>query len=269
MTFRIGKAEPDDFVVALRKSGMLFAKEGGARGIPVFSALAASLPHPGEKLIRLFSVADRGVHFYDGDAGEPEGFAYEDLMSLRDHRPRWQAFAAMTAGHLGSWYAANRFCGGCGAPMIRKEDERAVLCPRCGMTSYPRISPAVIAGVVDRDRDCILMTRYANRPGSKLAALIAGFMEPGETVEDTVRREVFEEAGVRVKNIRYYKSQPWAFSGSVLMGFYADLDGSPAITLDAAELEEARWVPRRDVVPGDSGFSLTSEMVERFRRGGE
>ncbi len=87
------------------------------------------------------------------------------------------------------------------------------------------LSPAVIVGVIDRERERILMTRYANRPDSKLAALIAGFMEVGETVEETVRREVFEETGVRVKNIRYYKSQPWAFSGSVLVGFFLLLGG--------------------------------------------
>ncbi len=268
MTFRGGKAEPEpgDFVVALRKGKMLFAKNGDSRGIPVFSSLAPLLPDPEERLIRLFSVADRGVHFYNGDADEPEGHAYENFMSLRDHLPRWEAFAAMTAGHLGMWYAANRFCGGCGAVMICKRDERAVVCPRCGMTSYPRISPAVIVGVVDRGRGRILMTRY-RRPGSKLTALIAGFVEVGETVEGTVRREVFEEAGVRVKNIRYYKSQPWAFSGSVLLGFYADLDGSSEIVLDGSELEEARWLSREEVAPGDSGFSLTSEMTERFRIG--
>lgn len=132
---------------------------------------------------------------------------------------------------------------------------------------YPRISPAVIVGVMDGDR--IILTRYANRPGNRLTALIAGFMEIGETFEDTVRREVMEEVGVEVKNIRYYRSQPWPFSGSVLAGFYADLAGTSDLTVDKGELGEARWMQRGEL-PDDLGsFSLTAEMISLFRLGRE
>ncbi len=111
------------------------------------------------------------------------------------------------------------------------------------------------------------MTRYANRPNNTaLTALVAGFMEIGETLEDTVAREVGEEVGVKVKNIRYYKSQPWAFSGSVLVGFYADLDGPPDITVDENELQEARWVARKDLPENLNLASLTATMVDAFKR---
>ena len=129
---------------------------------------------------------------------------------------------------------------------------------------YPKISPAVIVAVTDGDR--LLMSRYAGRPYGNYA-LIAGFTEIGETIEDTVRREVMEEVGLKVKNLRYYTSQPWSFSDSLLMGFYADLDGSPEITLDESELAEARWFSREEVPEPKGLFSLTGTMVNAFRKG--
>lgn len=129
---------------------------------------------------------------------------------------------------------------------------------------YPKISPAIIVGILDGTR--ILMTRYSLGPYRKYA-LVAGFMEIGETLEDTVRREVMEEVGLRVKNIRYFKNQPWAFSDSLLVGFFADVDGSPKVTLDQTELAEATWFEREHMPPGgSSNISLTYEMIEAFRK---
>jgi len=139
-----------------------------------------------------------------------------------------------------------------------------VECPKCGASYYPRISPAVIVAVTDGDR--LLLTRYADRPGVNYA-LIAGFCEVGESIEDTVRREVMEEVGLKVKNIRFYKSQPWGFSSSLLVGFYCDLDGSGEVTLDGEELALAEWFDRKDIAVNDTSISLTSEMIDTFRRG--
>ena len=142
--------------------------------------------------------------------------------------------------------------------------QRALTCPACGATVYPAIAPAVVVAVVDGNR--IVLTRYAGRPHRRLA-LVAGFMEVGETLEDTVRREVREEIGAAVTNIRYYKSQPWGFSGSMLAGFFADLSGPPELTVDTGELSEALWVRREDIPPEGVNVSLTSEMIEAFRVG--
>ena len=101
--------------------------------------------------------------------------------------------------------------------MEKSTVERAMVCPACGNTVYPKICPAVIAAVHDGDR--LLLTRYRGRAFKKYA-LIAGFNEIGESIEDTVRREVLEEAGVHVKNLRFYKSQPWVFTDTLLMGFF-------------------------------------------------
>ena len=100
-------------------------------------------------------------------------------------------------------------------------------------------------------------------------ALITGFVEIGETLEDTVRREVMEEVGLRVKDLRYYKNQPWAFTDTLLTGFYCRLDGPDAITLDRSELKEALWMRREELPPQINDISLTAEMIQRFRLGKE
>ena len=129
---------------------------------------------------------------------------------------------------------------------------------------FPKIAPAVIVGVTHGDK--ILMTKYAGRE-YKRYALIAGFTEIGETAEETVKREVMEEVGLHVKNLRYYKSQPWAFSDTLLMGFFAEVEGDDSITLDREELALAEWFERENIPASESDISLTSEMIEFFRAG--
>ena len=118
-----------------------------------------------------------------------------------------------------------------------------------------------------RDGDRLLMTRYAGPGAYRHRALIAGFCEIGETAEQTVAREVLEEAGVRVKNIRYYKSQPWGFASDLLLGFVCDLDGSPELHMDGQELSSAEWVTRADSYEEDDQISLTREMIIAFKNG--
>ena len=141
------------------------------------------------------------------------------------------------------------------------ETERAMVCPACHYTAYPRIMPAVIVGVTNGDK--LLITRY--RTGFRYNALIAGFTEIGETMEETVQREVMEEAGIQVKNIHYYKSQPWGTANDILLGFYCDVDGDDRITMDPEELKYAEWVQREDIVLQPGEFSLTNEMMKRFK----
>ena len=117
------------------------------------------------------------------------------------------------------------------------------------------------------DGDRLLLTKYANRPGSVNYALVAGFTEIGETLEETVQREVMEEVGLKVKNIRYYKSQPWSFSSTLLCGFFCDVDGDTSITLDTNELALAEWFARENIPVEDDGISLTREMIRVFKHG--
>ena len=190
------------------------------------------------------------------------------LTALRRQQllPRHKVFAALTAAHLNRWYHENRYCGTCAAETAHAPDERAMECPSCKRRIYPKIMPAVIVAVTNGDE--IVLTRYANRPFA-YHALVAGFNEIGETLEETVRREVMEEIGLKVKNIRYYKSQPWAIAGDVLAGYFCDVDGDPAIRVDEQELKEALWVKREDVDGQPDDFSLTNEMMMVFKAGKE
>ena len=196
----------------------------------------------------------------------PEGFAFRDSRKLRSMKisPRENIFAEFTGHQLYRWYRDNRFCGTCGCVTRRSTKERAIRCTNCGRTIYPRILPAVIVAVTSGDK--ILMTKYADRPLA-FYALVAGFVEIGETLEQTVQREVMEEVGLKVKNIRYYKSQPWGVVDDILMGFYCDVDGDDTIRLDHDELKEGKWFTREEVQLQDTDFSLTNEMMKMFKEG--
>lgn len=214
-----------------------------------------------------FSLAGRSFFLALNGTRAPEAFGRFTLHGLRGLALRGNAdiFAVYTGYHLWKWYESSRFCGCCGSKTVPAHDERAMTCPNCGNRIYPRINPAVIAGVTDGER--LLITRYKN--GYRHNALIAGFTEIGETAEETVRREVMEEVGLKVKNIRYYKSQPWGIASDLLMGFYCEVDGDTEIRRDDRELGYARWVPRKEIVLQPSDHSLTNEMMKRFRDGTE
>ena len=150
--------------------------------------------------------------------------------------------------------------------MERDHRERMLYCPSCGNQVYPTISPAVIIAVTHNGK--LLMSKYAGRDYKKFA-LIAGFNEIGETIEETVHREVMEEVGLRVKNLSYYKSQPWPFTGTLLMGFFCELDGDDdRITLEEDELSEAGWYLPEDVPEDEEKIALTREMMIVFKKHG-
>jgi len=203
-----------------------------------------------------------------GEAGEPgeAAFAYENARALRQLQSKEICYGIMTAWHLFNWYRSSQFCGRCGAKTVHDSLERMMRCQNCGNMIFPKIAPAVIVGVTDGDR--ILLSKYAGRAYAHYA-LIAGFTEIGETIEQTVHREVMEEVGLRVKNLRYYKSQPWGVDGNVLMGFYCDLDGEDTIHLDERELSVAQWHHRNALPIEDDGISLTREMIRVFGQGME
>lgn len=188
-------------------------------------------------------------------------FSGMSIRELRDQAGGRELFAAFTGYHLWKWYAENVFCGRCGAALKHHDTERALRCEGCGNVIYPRINPAVIVGVVRGSS--ILVTRY--RRGYAHNALVAGFTEIGETLEQTAAREVMEETGIRVKNIRYYKSQPWGMAQDILVGFFCDADGSSEIRMDENELKSAEWISREALVLQPNQLSLTNEMMQFFR----
>ena len=204
------------------------------------------------------------LRFRPEEALELEGYSYESCRRLRQLVSKEICFAATVAWHLWAWYRDNRFCGRCGKSLVHDRRLRMLSCPECGLMVFPKIAPAVIICLTDGDR--ILMSKYANRDFTRYA-LLAGFTEIGETAEETVAREVMEEVGLKVKNIRYYKSQPWGIDSNLLFGFFCELDGDDPIHMDEEELSLAEWYTRDEMPAADDGISLTREMMGMFARG--
>lgn len=241
-------------------------KDDGSIQFPTFAELETDWP-----LVYALNVDDtrffvaRAEKAPDAEAlPHAEGCEFVRMSALRAAVPRELAYAGVVGFHLHLWYRDNVYCGRCGKRLSYSHTERALECRSCGNVVYPKIAPAVIVAVMDGDK--LLLTKYAGGT-YKDRALVAGFTEIGETAEETVAREVFEETGVHVKNIRYYKSQPWGFAENLLLGYFCELDGDPAITLQEDELGYAEWVPRDEIFEEDDAVSLTREMIMRFKRG--
>lgn len=252
--------------------GLLFLFEGGSvlckiEDGAVILPRVGDFPEAGKDARYLFALDGRPCFL----GRMPVAIGDWQMVPARQLRrvargPREAIFAAWTALQLYGWYRDNRFCGRCGGRTGHAPDERALYCPACKRRVYPRINPAVIVGVTHGDE--IVMTKYRGRDISYYA-LVAGFVEIGETLEQTVAREVMEETGLRVRHIRYYKSQPWAIADDLLAGFFCDVDGPTDIHMDEGELKEAAWVRREDVTGQPNDFSLTHEMMMVFREGRE
>ena len=196
---------------------------------------------------------------------KPDNYDFYSLRELRAFplERNDEIFLCYSAYHLHRWYENNLYCGRCGNKMVHSKTERALCCSNCHNIVYPRLNPAVIVAV--RNGEKLLLTRY--KTGFRHNALVAGFVEFGETLEECVQREVFEEAGLKVKNITYYKSQPWGIAEDILAGFYCDVDGDDTIRMDENELRYADWVYRKDIELQPDHLSLTNEMMEMFKNG--
>lgn len=257
--------EAEDYLVISRGNEILIKEQEDTFVLPMIADLKGEQENLLSSCIYLFSI-DRKSFFRlpDFDENQLDGFVWKVMHYFRTAKPRYLSFAAVTGLQLNRWYNSRRFCGCCGRPLQHAKKERMMYCPHCNIREFPQISPAVIIGI--RNGDKLLLSKYAGRDYVR-HAMIAGFAEIGETIEETVHREVMEEVGLKVKNLQYYKSQPWSFSGSLLFGFFCDLDGSPEITLDEEELSMAEWVDRQDIPEDDTGLSLTMEMMQIFRKG--
>lgn len=187
-----------------------------------------------EDLKFLFFIDDIGFYTIEAPLEEFDDFKYTSINIFRKFSPKHLAFAGVTGYHLSIWYASNKYCGACGQKLIHSHTERALICPACSRIIYPNISIAVVVAITNGDE--ILLSKY---PHGLNYALIAGFVETGETLEEACKREVMEEVGLRIKNLKYYGPQPWGFSQTMMIGFFAELDGSNKITLDRNELSEA------------------------------
>ena len=262
--FKRRRPKDEDILLHYEYNKVMLIKEGEGCRLPFFKDLKDEGSFK-ENAYYLFSIDGTG-YFLSDDARLPEfgGFVMEGLQIFRFFEPMEAAFAGITGSQIYRWRESRRFCGCCGGKMEPGTKERSMVCTACGHTEYPKISPAVIVAIKNVDK--LLMSRYA-RGTYRNFALIAGYLEVGETFEDCVRREVMEEVGLKVKNIRYYKSQPWAFSDTVMIGFVADLDGDDAIRLEEEELAEAGWYTRDEIVEYPPYISVGHEMMKAFKEG--
>ena len=194
---------------------------------------------------------------------ETEQLAYFSINIFRS-LPFDTAALITTSWHLWNWYQNHRFCGRCGKLLEPASGERALHCPSCDHMFFPVIMPAVITAITCGDR--ILLARNANSPFANYA-LVAGYVEVGETLEHAVRREVLEEVGLHVKNLRYLGDQPWGISGSHMFAFHAEADDQQTIVIQKAELSDARWFDRKELEPRGHMVSIANELIERFRVG--
>ena len=173
----------------------------------------------------------------DPDAGPPKGMVFRDLRSLFYGVDEDLFRMAGRAKQIVGWHTTHRFCGRCGGKTDPAPGELAKRCTRCGMMHYPRLSPAAI--VLVRNGDRILLARSPGFPPG-LYSILAGFVEPGESIEEAVVREVREEVGIEVTNVRYFGSQPWPFPNSLMIGFTANYAGGE-LAPEPGEIEDAGW----------------------------
>lgn len=265
-TFRnLAPALEDCFFSFRNEKVLLRVREDGSRELPTFRDLQKPIEKIRDLTVFLFCVDDIPIYLLQPNdivASEGQCLRYFPVESLNHILPEWVYFAGITALHLGHWYERNVYCGKCGDRMERNRNQRELTCHSCGSIVYPHIAPVVMVAVINEDR--LLMTKYADRSLSQWV-LISGFVEIGETLEEAAKREVFEETGIHIKDLKYFGSQPWGFSNSVIVGYIARLDGSDEIHLDKRELAVAEWHSRSNLPQELTDISIAYEMIEALR----
>ncbi len=263
--FKYKQAGLNDLFLSYEGDTVLVGENKDKLWYPSFSDFEKSHPHLIDNAKFLFTIDDVNYYLIDERGlDSEEGWIYVTTGRFRTEVKYWRSFAGVVGWQLNRWYNNHRFCSKCGKAVKSSEKERMLYCDSCGFQTYPTISPCVIVAVHDGER--LLLTKYAGRSYANYA-LIAGFAEIGESLEQTVIREVKEEVGLNVKNLKFYKSQPWPFTDTLLAGFYAELDGDDTITLQEDELALGVWLNREDIPPEELKISLTGEMMEAFRTG--
>lgn len=218
------------------------------------------------KITRIFYLGKQGVfHCFavdvDADSEPPVDMIFQNLKeSFSDVRDEDLLFMASKAKQILTWDKQSQFCSHCGAKTDFHSIERAKSCSVCHHLFYPQISPVVLVAIT-RGRE-ILLARSPHFPPGVLSVL-AGFVEPGESLEQAVHREVSEEVGIRIKNLRYFSSQPWPFPSNIMIGFTAEHDCGE-IQIDGVEIEEAGWYTADTIPFLPKKMSLSRQLIDAF-----
>ncbi len=230
----------------------------------VSSKLAAGFGVDGVEAMHVLGRDAGGLvlaHGVAADTEAPAGFRWVDLYSFYGLLGEDLWHLAGRAVQIVEWGRTHRFCGRCGAETERASGERLMQCGDCGLGVYPRLSPAVIMAV---HRPGEILLAHGIQFPKPFFSTLAGFVEPGETIEDAVRREVHEEVGITVGAVTYHSSQPWPFPNSLMLGFFAEWE-SGDIVIDPAEIVEARWFTADDLPMVPGSMSIASKLIESWR----
>jgi NAD+ diphosphatase len=203
------------------------------------------------------------------DAPLPQGMMAEGLRALYPQLGDTLWGVAGRAVQILAWDRTHQFCGQCGTQTENAGHERSKRCPSCGLVAYPRLSPAIIIAVVRKTEDgnCILLARNHRFPPGRYS-VVAGYVDPGESLEECAHREVCEEVGIRIKNLRYFGSQPWPFPNSLMIGFTAEYDGGE-IRLEESEIADAGWFAA-DALPNlPPRMTIARRLIDWFVAGGK
>ena len=243
---------------AFREAKLAVSGDERTPTIPTLAAIeAAGLAGPRHYLGELAGAPCVAQVLAD-EAPDVPGLAFTGLRSLFFRLPEPLLALAARAFQVVEWDRTHRYCGRCATPTRDKSGERAKECPACGYVAYPRVSPAMMA-LVTRGREILLARAHRFPPG--MFSALAGFVEPGETIEDCLAREVREEVGVEVRDIRYFGSQSWAFPHSLMIAFTAEHAGGE-IRCEDAEIAEARWFPADALPPLPPSVSIARRLID-------
>ena len=236
--------------------------DGGDR-IPKASELAGSLPPETTMMLagRIDGVECWGAHL-PKEFNPPDGLELiESRLAFISPNPDI-AYAIARCRTFVNWRNSHRFCGACGAATAFADSDLAIVCPSCGMMYYPQIAPAVITMITRNDGKEILLA-HNKRFSTPSFSLIAGFVEAGESLEQAVAREILEETGITVCNIKYIRSQPWPFPNSLMLGFQAEYDSGDVSPMDG-ELDQIGWYSRENLPMLPHHGSIARRMIEDY-----
>ena len=258
--FHINEIGDEDFLLCYRDNQVLLKKSGDDYEIPRKRDFIESIESP----VYLFSI--NSVHCFGFVKSQinQDSFEFHDIFMLRNLKNKEFAWIGSVGHQLITWHNNNKYCGRCGSKTELKKDERAIVCPECNLVAFPKISPAIIVAITCNNK--ILLAKGKNYKGD-FYALIAGFVDVGESIEETVVREVKEEVGLDIKNLKYYKSQPWPFSSSLMLGFTAEADDTSQIIIDEKEIKEAGWFERGNLPTHASEVSISGDLIAAFEKG--
>ena len=254
------KIEPACWFVFIA-SNMMVLEEGESIYIPFLRDLTDLGLRPDREW---YLGTINGSHCYCAEVLEntsiPDKMALYGLRYLYGRLDAFLHKIALKALHMIDWDRSVRFCSRCGTEMLRAKGMNAKECPGCGFLSFPRISPAIIV-LIERENKVLLVR--SKRFTTEFYSVLAGFVEPGETLEETVKREVEEEVGIKVRNIRYFGSQPWPFPDSLMIGFTAEYE-SGEIRIEEDEIADAGWFDpeKLPTIPGK--ISIARELIDWF-----